>query len=307
MKLGMKLYLGIDGGQSSTTALIGDESGRVLGEGLAGPCNHVGASERRAKFFSAVGESVRLAAEQAGVPPEFAAVCAGFSGGSEDKEALSRELIQADRYLITHDAHIALAGATAGDPGIIVIAGTGSIAYGRNAAGTTARAGGWGYIFGDEGGAFDLGRQALRAILRHEEGWGPPTSLRAAFLEATASPSANQLLHRCYTPEFPREIVARFAPLVDQAATAGDPVAYSIIDRGAQELATLAAAVRRQLFEEEESTNVHYVGGTFASELLLTRFKMLLELDGVTSVLPPKLSPAHGALLEARRSEAATD
>jgi N-acetylglucosamine kinase-like BadF-type ATPase len=294
----MKLYLGIDGGQSSTTALIGDETGRVLGEGSAGPCNHVGAPERRAKFFSAVGESVRLAAEQAGVRAEFAAVCAGFSGGSADKDALTRELIKADRYFITHDAHIALAGATAGTPGIIVIAGTGSIGYGRNAAGVIARAGGWGYVFGDEGGAFDIARQALRAVLRHEEGWGPPTALRALLLDAETS--ANTLLHRCYTPDYPRERVAEFARLVDQAASAGDAVAASILDRAAQELATLAAAVRRQLFAEEEAAHVHYIGGVFASAALLARFRMLLELDGATSVLPPALSPAEGALLEAR-------
>lgn len=295
----MKLYLGIDGGQSSTTALIGDEAGRVLGEGIAGPCNHVGAAERRAKFFSAVGDSVRMAAQQAGVEPVFAAVCAGFSGGAEDKDALTRELIRADRYLITHDAHIALAGATGGGPGIIVISGTGSIAYGRNATDKTARAGGWGYVFGDEGGAFDLARQALRAILRHEEGWGPPTTLRTALLEATGAASANQLLHRCYTMDYPRDRVAQLARAVDHAAAEGDPVAQSILDRAAQELATLAAAVRRQLFQDDQPANIHFVGGTFSSEPLLARFRMLLELDGSSRVLPPMFGPAKGALLEA--------
>ena len=273
----------------------------MLGEGVAGPCNHVGASERRAKFFSAVGDSLRMAAQQAGVEPVFAAMCAGFSGGAEDKDALTRELIRAERYLITHDAHIALAGATGGGPGIIVISGTGSIAYGRNAAGKTARAGGWGYVFGDEGGAFDLARHALRAILRHEEGWGPPTTLRAVLLDATGTTSANQLLHCCYMPEYPRERVAQLAMAVDAAAAEGDAVAQSILDRAAQELATLAAAVRRQLFQENEPTNIHFVGGTFASEPLLARFRMLLDLDGVSQVLQPKFGPAMGALLEAVR------
>jgi len=295
----MRLYLGIDGGQSGTTALIGDETGRVIGEGHAGPCNHVGASERRAKFFSAVGDSVRMAAEQAGVTEKFTAVCAGFSGGAADKDTLTRELIQAEHYCITHDAHIALTGATAGAPGMIVIAGTGSIAYGRNAAGVTARAGGWGYVFGDEGGAFDLVRQALRAILRHEEGWGHPTELQASLLAATNSVNANELLHRCYTADYPRERVAKLAPLVDQAAREGDPVACSIIDGSAQALAMLTAAVRRQLFNEDESANVHYIGGVFGSEPLLMRFRMLTELDGTTRVLAPIHSPARGALIEA--------
>lgn len=296
----MRLFLGIDGGQSSTTALIAGEDGRVLGEGHAGPCNHVGASERRAKFFSAVGDSVRAAAREAGVPEQFTAVCAGFSGGAADKDVLTRELIRAQHYLITHDAHIALAGATAGAPGIIVIAGTGSIAYGRNAAQQEARAGGWGYLFGDEGGAFDLVRQALRAALRQEEGWGPPTTLHALLLEATGATAANELLHRCYTPELPREAVAALAPHIDHAAQAGDAVAAGILDQAAHSLATFAAAVQRQLFHSNEPCAIHHIGGVFSSQHLLARFRMLCELGGA-HVAPPAFSPAHGALLEAQR------
>lgn len=295
----MKLFLGIDGGQSGTTAVIGDESGRVLGEGVAGPCNHVGASERRAKFFSAVGDSVEAAAKAAGVEPVFEAVCAGFSGGAADKDTLTRELVKAERYFITHDAYIALTGATGGKPGVIVVAGTGSIAYGRNAAGMSARAGGWGYVFGDEGGAFDIVRQAIRAALRQEEGWGGATTLLPSLLDATGAASANDCLHRCYTPEFPREHVAALAPLVDQAACSGDAAAAGILDGAAQALATIAAAVRRQLFAPDEANTLHYVGGVFQSEFLLTRFRMLAELDDVTHVLPPIYGPARGALLEA--------
>src|SRR4051812_2700163 len=99
----MRIFLGIDGGQTSTTAVIGDETGRVLGEGRAGPCNHVAEPERRAKFFSAIGDSIREAVHQAGVSNEFTAVCAGFSGGTADKDALTRRLIRAERYLITDD------------------------------------------------------------------------------------------------------------------------------------------------------------------------------------------------------------
>jgi len=110
--------------------------------------------------------------------------------------------------MVTSDAFIALSGATAGGPGLVAIAGTGSIAFGRNAAGRTARAGGWGYLFGDEGGAFSIVRQALRAALRHEEGWGAPTELRPALLEATGAASANDLLHRLYTAEFTRQRIA---------------------------------------------------------------------------------------------------
>ncbi len=300
----MRLYLGIDGGQSSTTALIGDETGRVLGVGRAGPSNHAAASEGRRKFVAAITDSVNQAAASAGIvqPAQFEAACLGLSGGPDDKETLARETIQAERYLITHDAHIALAGATSCEPGIIVIAGTGSMVFGRNAAGVTARAGGWGYIFGDEGGAFDLVRQALRAVLRNEEGWGPPTALREALLQATGARDGNHLLHLLYTDEFPRDRVAGWANLVDQAARAGDAVAGDILGSAAQSLATMTAAVRRQLFHGSgQVVNVCYSGGVFASVPLLERFRMLVELEEGSRVSAPRHSPAEGALLEAYR------
>ena len=178
----------MDGGQSGTTALIGDETGRVLGTGSGGPCNHATAAEGRQKLVRAVSESVAAACAQAGLDAGtvcFAAACFGMSGGPEDKQEILRETLPADVVVVTDDAVIALAGATAGEPGIVTIAGTGSIAFGRNAAGQTARVGGWGYIFGDEGSGFDIARQALRAALRAEEGWGPPTALRRALMDAT--------------------------------------------------------------------------------------------------------------------------
>lgn len=300
----MKFFLGIDGGQSSTVALIGDETGRVIGEGQGGPCNHVGAAERRDKFFAAVGDSVQAAAAQAGIKQDvvFAGVCAGFSGGTADKSPLLPDLIRADHYMITHDAHIALVGATAGGPGIITIAGTGSISYGRNKDGVTARAGGWGYVFGDEGSAFDIVRHALRALMQNEEGWGPASSVRGPLLAATDSTCADELLHLCYTDRLPRERVAALAPIVDEAARAGDPVAGEILNSAAQSLATITAAVRRQLFKESEAVPVHHAGGAFESVHLVERFRMLVEFDGVTKVSAPQRSAAHGALLEAYRS-----
>ena len=152
--------------------------------------------------------------------------------------------MDAEKYAITNDALIALVGATGGEPGVVTIAGTGSIAFGRNAEGRTARAGGWGYLLGDEGGGFDLVRRALRAVLRQEEGWGPATVLREALLEAAEARDAHDLMHRVYTEEYPRARVAGFARLVDDVANAGDLVAREIMGGAAQALATFALAVR---------------------------------------------------------------
>lgn len=292
-------FLGVDGGQSRTLALIGDGEGRVVGRGIAGPCNHVAAAEGRAKFLGAIGGSIGAACEQAGVngASEFVSACLGFSGGPEDKDALSREVVRASKFTITNDASIALSGALAGEPGAVTIAGTGSIAYARNRAGATARAGGWGYVFGDEGGGFDITRQALRAALSFEEGWGPRTTLHAMLLTACQAQTANELLHRFYAGEFARPVMAGFAVLVNQAASAGDAEAARILRESADSLAQIANAVCRKLFGKED-VPVAYVGGIFRSNLLLDRFRSVVE----NRVVKPHFGPAAGALLEAYRA-----
>jgi N-acetylglucosamine kinase-like BadF-type ATPase len=226
-------------------------------------------------------------------------VCAGFSGGPGDKADYLRELVRASQYDTTTDAVIALAGATAGAPGMICIAGTGSIAYGRNSDRKFARVGGWGYIFGDEGGGFDLTRQALRAVLRHEEGWGPATLLREMLLDETGASNANDLMHRFYTVDFPRPLIASYSRLVDAAANNGDAVARNLIVNAAQQLATAVSAVRMQLFERGEPAKTAYIGGVFKSEMLRERFRLLVELEDGNTVIPPQYRPGVGALIEA--------
>lgn len=300
----MKVFLGVDGGQSSTTALVGDEAGRVLGAGRGGPCNHASAVEGRARFERAIRESVAAAMAQAGLDAgtRFEAACFGMSGGSSEKRSILAATIDAGQLIVTTDAEIALAGATGTGQGIIVIAGTGSIALGRNGQGILARAGGWGYIFGDEGSAFDIVRQALRAALRMQEGWGPATCLRQVLLDATQSQDANEALHRFYGPDWTRDRVAALAPLVDEAATGGDSVAGEILNYSAQQLAILAASVRSQLWKPLDAVELAFTGGVFSSRMLSERFRLLIELDSRTRCGPPKYDPAEGALLEAYRA-----
>src|SRR5512139_2072381 len=114
-------FLGVDGGQSSTTALIGDENGSVLGFGKGGPCNHVSGPEARERFITAIGGCVREALSQAGLADgeKFEGACFGFSGGAGDKQALLTEMFTIEHRTVTHDAMIALAGAHGGGPGLI--------------------------------------------------------------------------------------------------------------------------------------------------------------------------------------------
>jgi N-acetylglucosamine kinase-like BadF-type ATPase len=294
------LFLGVDGGGTSTRALIADERGRVLGTGTAGPSDHIRTEGGRERFLAAVegsvGEAWRAASGQG--RPCFRAACLGFCGGTAGKEPLVREILDAENLAVATDAAIALAGATGGEPGVATIAGTGSIAFGRNAAGRTARAGGWGCIFGDEGGALDIVRQALRAALRFEEGWGPETALRGALLEATGAHDANDLLHRFYTTDYSRTRIAALAPLVDQLAEKQDPVAAAVIERAGADLAAYSLAVWRRLFAPGDRTVMAHVGGAFRSRLLREAYAGALGLE----CEPARLSPAEGALLEAYRA-----
>jgi N-acetylglucosamine kinase-like BadF-type ATPase len=298
------IFLGVDGGQSSTTALVGDETGRVLGHGRGGPCNHVKTGDGRAKFVNAISGCVGAALRAAGLAEdaEFRAACLGFSGGPADKEAILHEILRVETMMVTNDALIALTGATGGAPGIITIAGTGSIALGRNAAGKTGRAGGWGYVFGDEGGAFDTTRQALRAALRQHEGWGPRTVLHDRLLAATGAADANDLLHRFYTTDWPRPQIAQFARLVDEAAGDGDAAAGEIMERQGRELAAFAAAVHGQLFAPGDAVTVAHVGGVWRSGRVRAAFKAALAGIAGLTVGAPKHGPAAGALLDAYRA-----
>jgi len=290
--MNIELFLGVDGGQSSTTALVADASGRVLGRGNDGPCNHVqSAAEGREKFIRVIGGCVRAAC--GGEIPAFRAACLGFSGGPADKEQILREILQVESLSVTTDARIALTGATAGGPGIITVAGTGSISFGRDASGRTVRAGGWGYAFGDEGGGYDIARKALRAVLKQHEGWGPSTTLHEKMLAATGASDANQMLHMFYTAEWPRKRIATLAKLVDTEAEAGDEIAIAILDQTAEALAMFTNAVRQQL---DDPRQVSPIGSVWRSRILTTSFQRRMQ---DFPFVAPLFGPAAGALLEA--------
>jgi N-acetylglucosamine kinase-like BadF-type ATPase len=301
-------FLGVDGGQSSTTAVIGDRDGRIVGWASAGPCNHVAAAEAKEKFLRVMRGCIFQAASRAGIEASgiagdgFKSACFGMSGGPADKTELLHQLIESEHWIVTHDAMTALAGATSGEPGIVAIGGTGSIAFAQNARGETARAGGWGYLFGDEGGAFDIVRQALRAVLREHEGWGARTALTPALIESGSASDANELLHTFYTPGWPRHRIAGLAEIVDRIAEEGDPTAIGILQNAARELALLVGSVRHQLWREGESVRVAWVGGVFRSAILLERFRTLVSLEENTTCEAPKHGPALGALLLAYRA-----
>ncbi len=293
-----RLFLGVDGGQSSTKAVIGDAGGKVLARGRAGPVDHASGRAGRAKLQSAIAAVVADALAAAGLPSAtgFAAACFGLSGGPARQRGLLSEVVRAGRVRVVNDAEAALEGAAPGAAGAVVIAGTGCIALAKDGAGRTFRCAGWGYLFGDESGAFGIVRSALRRALAAEEGWGRPTSLGQVFRAAAGAGSVNEAMHSFYGPGWPRSRIAGLAPAVDAAAEEGDGCAASVLQAAGRALGDFAITATGLLPPADCSVPVHFSGGAFHSSRVLESFKERCE-EGGCAVAPPAHDGAVGALL----------
>lgn len=240
------LYLGVDGGGTRVRAVLVDGAGQERGRGSAGSANPaaVGSDAAVANIRRAVAE----AAAQAGadLPPVAATLgIAGVDRPADHAMLLPLLCDLAGRVVLVNDAELCLE-ALPGRCGVCLIAGTGSIALGRDPAGRQARAGGWGHVVGDEGSGYDIGRRALQAVLRAADGRGPPTGLHAAILAAWGLENAPALMGRVY-PERSPVVVAEVAHLVFAQSAAGDRVARRIIATAADELAAGVLAVAAHL------------------------------------------------------------
>lgn len=302
-----RLFLGVDGGQSSTKAVIGDVTGRVLGRGKAGPCNHASQDEGRAKLESAISSVVDDALGAAGLPveTEFEAACFGMSGGADDKRKLISEFVRADAIRVVNDAEAALEAAAQHDgAAAVVIAGTGCIALARSDTGKVVRCGGWGYLFGDQGGAFGIVRSALQLALEAEEGrrspMKSPTKLVDLFCEATGADSVNEAMHCFYGPDWPRNRIAGLASAVDATHKAGDDAATGVLWRAGAFLGDLALDLDVAMYLSTMPRITHYYGGVFHSDEVVRSFTDRCREKG-RIVAPLKHDGASGALLLAYR------
>jgi len=242
------VVIGIDAGGTKTVCQRADQHGRILAE-ARGP----GANLQRAGVLRVehVLRQVIADASGDGVPaPDV--VCLGMAGVDRPGDLnVVRELLlgiaRGSRVVVVNDALIALEAGIPGGPGVVIIAGTGSIAYGRNREGMAARAGGWGYLLGDEGSGYWLGRHALRAVVRSADGRGPHTLLTERVLAHFKVADSHNLLMKIYAGSFEPATVASAASHVDGAAEDGDEIALGLIETGARELGLAALSVCRQL------------------------------------------------------------
>lgn len=299
----MGLILAIDAGGTKTDCIIATVHGRILGRSRAGPANYqvAGKDGVRASLMEAAG-SVRSLLPAGDEALDLVWVGAAGVDRPRDRAAFLEIVIGlglAQRAVVDNDAMAALAGGTLGQPGVVVIAGTGSIAFGVNARGERSRSGGWGYILGDEGSAYAIGREALASVVRASDGRGDPTSLSEAVLRHFKVGCVEDLVGAVYGEGFGRTETARLAVLVADAARGGDRVARRILRRAGSELGIAAAAVVRSLGMQDEASCCITSGGVFASGDII-RKALARELGRAApffQVLEARFPPVVGALL----------
>ncbi|HEY0006506.1 MAG TPA: BadF/BadG/BcrA/BcrD ATPase family protein [Pyrinomonadaceae bacterium] len=301
-----ELVLGVDGGGTKTRATILDEKNEVLGEGNAGPSNPLRVGVGSA--VTAIRSAFDKACEEAGLMrSEITAAQIGLAGVRREdlrqsmREALKKALRIRELDVVT-DAEIALYGATSGEQGLVVIAGTGSICCGKEARGRRACAGGWGPLAGDEGSGSWIARRALQAVAQAADGRGPQTSLSKAACDYFNLPTPEDLSMAIYAPSMTNERIAGFGRHVIEAAREGDEAAHKIITQAGEELGVAACAVIRKLKLERERFQVAYVGGVFtADELVLAPLRVAIKRVAPRAFLaPPLLTPSVAAARMAR-------
>jgi N-acetylglucosamine kinase-like BadF-type ATPase len=312
-------YLGIDGGGTKTQAVVMSSSRQVLGEGTAGASNplRVGIDQAMENIITAAAEAV----EDAGLRiDKVASAVVALAGISHPihfhavKQALDRALGVKDLELVT-DAEAALVGALDGQPGVVIIAGTGSIALGVNRAGEMVRSGGWGPELSDEGSGYDIARRALRAVAAEFDGRSPSTRLSDLILRRLGVETAADLPGVIYSSNRDPVEIASLAELVSEAAESGDEVAGSILSAAGTELGHLAVSVIERLRMASCAFRIALVGSVFkAGEPLISALKARVlgiapNAEFGQPLFPPTVGAARLAqsLADAKSSKDAAD
>jgi len=300
-------YLGVDGGGTSVEAVVSDAGLSVLGRGAGGPSNYQVIGLDRA--LDSLKEAVTAALGAAGVGiRQVRGAFFGVAGVDCPADAAAlrpavERLLPGVPVEVDNDGIAALAGATGGRPGVVVISGTGSIALGVNADGRRGRSGGWGHILGDEGGGYDIGRRALAAVTRAADGRGPATTLTQVLLGHLGIEDPDALFRRTYIEGLEVHEIAALAPLVVGAARAGDTVARWLLAAAGRELGLAAVSVMRDLGFARAAFPVALLGGLFAagSPLVGPLWRVVRRAAPQADLIEPRYPPAVGALILARR------
>jgi N-acetylglucosamine kinase-like BadF-type ATPase len=293
----MGYILGVDGGGTKTLALLGDLDGNVLARGLSGSSNTNGVGFDAA--CSALERAISIARKDHG--GEISAMCLGLAGAGrkEDIEQFQNWAVRTfpkTPVKVLSDAEVLLAAGVASGPALALICGTGSIVYGRTITGELIRAGGWGYLFGDEGSGYAIGSAALRAVMQAYDGRGSKTLLSKLVLKRYGLHTPLELVRSIYGAESPLSTVASLTDLVEQAAELGDSVAIAILEESSRELTRAIAAIYPKL--GSSAIPLILTGGTILhGRYLLKAFNRTCEVQGLAfTTVHYVMEPAESAL-----------
>jgi len=303
--------LGVDGGGTSTTAWLADGEGRVLGRGVAGPSNikAVGAEAAR----EGLDRSIRAAFADAGLEVGPVAVsCLGLAGFDrpEDRRWLddwARATAWAGRLILANDGDLVVAAGTPEGWGVGVIAGTGSIAVGRSPDGRSARSGGWGHLFGDEGSGYSVALAGLRKVARHADGRAgdrpDPDPLSDRLCRALGVGGTSELVSAVYREGVDRTRIAALAPAVVAAAEDDPSVLAEILEPAGDELARMVAAAARRLGLGPGPLPLAMAGSFLLNSPPVSRVLIHRLVErGYEVQATPVRDPVEGALALARRA-----
>ena len=299
--------LGIDAGGTKTVCYLADGDGQVLGEARAGGANLQTEGELGVEKVLHTVMDEALGSRAATVE----AICLGMAGVDREGDGqvvrgIMRRIGAKTRTVVVNDALVALVAGAGDAPGIVIICGTGSIVYGRNARGVAARAGGWGWLLGDEGSGYWIGTLALRAVARAADGRGPATALTEKVLAHFGVTRPSDLIREVYDRQMRHHVLAKVAHAAAEARDEGDEIATRILEQAAHELVAAARSVADRLAIREEAFDFLLAGGVFQgvpwlAEELHRRLPAIAAQAGVRRLTAePALGAVRLALAEAR-------
>ncbi|MCS7228840.1 MAG: BadF/BadG/BcrA/BcrD ATPase family protein [Candidatus Kryptonium sp.] len=302
-----KYLIGVDGGGTKTHGVIAEFDGQVIAEALGGSSNFqmLGVEPVSKLLIGLIYELINKAGCEV---DDVKLVVLGLTGAGRQKdrdrifngliEYASKENLKLPKLIIETDARIALEGAFAGGPGIILIAGTGSVMFAKDIEGKIHRIGGWGRFIGDEGSAFVIGREALRAVAKYVDGRGEKTILKDLIFEEFDLTDLMQIVSEIYSGKFD---IGKVAPIVMKAVELGDEIARKILDNACEELFLhIKAMLNKAKFGKK--VNLAFIGGVLQSDNYVSkRLKnmILSELPQI-NLIEPIHSPAYGAVIYGR-------
>ncbi|HDP99843.1 MAG TPA: hypothetical protein ENN22_11760 [bacterium] len=300
--------IGADGGGTKTELVLVDVTGNLVSKTRVASTNYqaMGGQKVRQELLTGIGRLLK----KSNIPASkidhlfFGLAGAGRKRDQEEVRALFNDTEYKGKITVESDAIIALEGAFATEPGIIIISGTGAICFGKNEEGRVVRSGGWGYLLGDEGSGYSIGRSAIVAALQDFDGRGEKTELRQRITQNFNLNSIDEIIPLVYQNKIDRVKIANLAPLVFELAQRGDAKSEEIVRNTGRDLGLLAKAVAQKLNFAGEEIKVALIGSVFIQKETLVNniSKELYEISWNISINDPMFQPAYGAALMAMKN-----